>query len=593
MKTLGPSRPGRGLREDEELLSWRAASCRSRSSTSSGSTTPACSSSSGSDMPLTIGTAGHIDHGKTWLVRALTGKDTDRLPEEQRRGISIDLGYAPLELPDGRRTLGRRRAGPRALRPRDGRRRDRHRPLPARRRRGRGRAAADARAPRDPPAARHRARRRRGDEGRRGGRRRARARARGGAGARPRRRGRRGQREDGSRTRRSARGDRRAADRVEQHAAGATDAALDRSRLLAARSRHRRHRDALVGLDRGGRRAPDRAVGKAVRVRSVQVHDRDVPRAEAGQRVAVSLPGVERPRVTRGEALVAADAYPVSFRLDVALDELEPIADGARLHVHIGTASVPARVVRWESAGRSSGFRRRSSRPGATASSCAARRRSAAGSSSTRRHPDIATPSAWRSSNAGRSRRPSTRRFSLSTLRHVTDGELRGRRAGRAVGVLRRVARGAGAGAPRTHRGGGPDRSRHRLHRPSLGRPTSFRCSDSSARGAKLYLPGAAPSLGRREEDAEGARAGARRRRRARDEGRGRRARAFPRSEGDARHARRRLRDRRRGVRGRKGRRARRSAARAARSRSHASATSSARAGATPSSCSSGSTATG
>src|SRR4030095_12667308 len=43
-----------------------------------------------------------IDHGKTWLVRALTGKDTDRLPEEQRRGISIDLGYAQLQLPDGR-----------------------------------------------------------------------------------------------------------------------------------------------------------------------------------------------------------------------------------------------------------------------------------------------------------------------------------------------------------------------------------------------------------------------------------------------------------------------------------------------------------
>ena len=54
-------------------------------------------------MPLTVGTAGHIDHGKTWLVRALTGKDTDRLPEEKRRGISIDLGYAPLELADGRR----------------------------------------------------------------------------------------------------------------------------------------------------------------------------------------------------------------------------------------------------------------------------------------------------------------------------------------------------------------------------------------------------------------------------------------------------------------------------------------------------------
>src|SRR5829696_8731964 len=54
-------------------------------------------------MPLTVGTAGHIDHGKTWLVRALTGKDTDRLPEEKARGISIDLGYAPLDLPDGRR----------------------------------------------------------------------------------------------------------------------------------------------------------------------------------------------------------------------------------------------------------------------------------------------------------------------------------------------------------------------------------------------------------------------------------------------------------------------------------------------------------
>src|SRR5215218_5422531 len=54
-------------------------------------------------MPLTVGTAGHIDHGKTWLVRALTGKDTDRLTEEQARGISIELGYAPLELPDGRR----------------------------------------------------------------------------------------------------------------------------------------------------------------------------------------------------------------------------------------------------------------------------------------------------------------------------------------------------------------------------------------------------------------------------------------------------------------------------------------------------------
>src|SRR6201993_1634581 len=53
--------------------------------------------------PLTLGTAGHIDHGKTALVRALTGVDTDRLPEERARGISIELGYASLTLPGGRR----------------------------------------------------------------------------------------------------------------------------------------------------------------------------------------------------------------------------------------------------------------------------------------------------------------------------------------------------------------------------------------------------------------------------------------------------------------------------------------------------------
>ena len=47
-----------------------------------------------------IGTAGHIDHGKTALVKALTGVDTDRWEEEKRRGITIDLGFAPLPLAD-------------------------------------------------------------------------------------------------------------------------------------------------------------------------------------------------------------------------------------------------------------------------------------------------------------------------------------------------------------------------------------------------------------------------------------------------------------------------------------------------------------
>ena len=52
--------------------------------------------------PLTLGTAGHIDHGKTALIESLTGVNTDRLPEARSRGISIELGYARLELPSGR-----------------------------------------------------------------------------------------------------------------------------------------------------------------------------------------------------------------------------------------------------------------------------------------------------------------------------------------------------------------------------------------------------------------------------------------------------------------------------------------------------------
>src|SRR5215204_1630913 len=54
-------------------------------------------------MPsIIVGTAGHIDHGKSALVRALTGTDPDRLPEEKKRGITIDLGFADLALDDVR-----------------------------------------------------------------------------------------------------------------------------------------------------------------------------------------------------------------------------------------------------------------------------------------------------------------------------------------------------------------------------------------------------------------------------------------------------------------------------------------------------------
>src|SRR5262249_45539162 len=51
---------------------------------------------------MIVATAGHVDHGKTSLVQALTGIDTDRLPEEKARGLTIDLGFAYLPLPDGR-----------------------------------------------------------------------------------------------------------------------------------------------------------------------------------------------------------------------------------------------------------------------------------------------------------------------------------------------------------------------------------------------------------------------------------------------------------------------------------------------------------
>ena len=53
------------------------------------------------DRHIVIGTAGHVDHGKTLLTAALTGIDTDRLPEEKRRGMTIVPGYVALELPNG------------------------------------------------------------------------------------------------------------------------------------------------------------------------------------------------------------------------------------------------------------------------------------------------------------------------------------------------------------------------------------------------------------------------------------------------------------------------------------------------------------
>ena len=86
--------------------------------------------------------------------------------------------------------------------------------------------------------------------------------------------------------------------------------------------------------------------GLDVRVRSVEVHDRPVDRADAGQRVAVALTGVDRNLLGRGVALVEPGAYAVGHRLEVALEELEPIAHGARVRAHHGTTETAAKVVR-------------------------------------------------------------------------------------------------------------------------------------------------------------------------------------------------------------------------------------------------------
>ena len=297
-------------------------------------------------MPLTVGTAGHIDHGKTWLVRALTGKDTDRLPEEQRRGISIDLGYAPLELADGRRLSvidvpGHERfvramvAGATGIDcfllvidAGEGARPQTHEHLAILHLLGveRGVVALtkiDAVDEETIELAEEEAR----------------------------------ELVPGAEVLRvSAKTGKGLAELRE---------ALGR---LAGSVRHARsEQPTRLYVDRSfslpgfgtvatgtlwsgsiasGARLRLEPSGRDVRVRSVQVHDHDVELAESGQRVAVSLPGVERDDVARGEALVEPDAYPTSFRLDVTLEELAPIADSAHLQVHLGTAHVPARLVR-------------------------------------------------------------------------------------------------------------------------------------------------------------------------------------------------------------------------------------------------------
>ena len=295
-------------------------------------------------MPLTVGTAGHIDHGKTWLVRALTGKDTDRLPEEQERGISIELGYAPVELPGGgqlslvdvpghERFVRTMVAGATwidlfllVIDAGEGARPQTHEHLAILRLLGveRGVVAvtkadavdaetlqlALAEAQELVPGAEVVA-----------------VSAKTG---------------DGLDELRAALG--RAAAGLEHERPGSgTRLYVDRAFTLTGVG------TVVTGTLWSGSIGPGDALevqpsGLRARARTVHVHDVEVPRAEAGQRVAVNLPGIDRRKLRRGDALVEPGYYPVSWRLDVALEELEQVP--AAVTVHIGTSDVAARVVR-------------------------------------------------------------------------------------------------------------------------------------------------------------------------------------------------------------------------------------------------------
>jgi selenocysteine-specific elongation factor len=294
-------------------------------------------------VPLTLGTAGHIDHGKTWLVRALTGKDTDRLPEEKRRGISIELGYAPLELPDGERLSvvdvpGHERfvrtmvAGATGIDlfllvidAAEGARPQTHEHLAIVRLLGIGDGVvavtkADAVDDETLELALEEARELVPESEV------VAVSAKTGAGL------------DDLRAALA-----RAAGRAEpRRASGATRLYVDRVFTLRGIGTVATGTLWAGSIGEGTvlRAEPD---GVDVRVRSVQVHDRPVERAEAGQRVAVALAGVERTALRRGDALVEPGAYRPSYRLDVSLDALAELPPRALLH-H-GTSQVPVRVV--------------------------------------------------------------------------------------------------------------------------------------------------------------------------------------------------------------------------------------------------------
>jgi selenocysteine-specific elongation factor len=295
---------------------------------------------------LTLGTAGHIDHGKTKLVEALTGTDTDRLPEEQRRGISIVLGYADLELPDGThlsvidvpgherfvRTMVAGSSGIDLFL-----------------------LVVDAREGPKPQTLEHlRILRLLGVE----------------AGVVAVTKIDAGDADQIEATR-------SAVGRLVPEAEVVLVSAVGRvglDELLAALTR------AAAGVEPRASTAPARLyvdrsfslagvgpvvtgtlwagavspgdrlevqpAGFEVRVRSVQVHGEPVERAEAGRRVALAVSAERRRRLVAGDALVAPGVFTPTYRLDIALDAPDALEATARVTVCHGTSAVPARLRR-------------------------------------------------------------------------------------------------------------------------------------------------------------------------------------------------------------------------------------------------------
>jgi selenocysteine-specific elongation factor len=290
----------------------------------------------------TLGTAGHIDHGKTALVAALTGVDTDRLPAEKARGISIELGYAPLELPSGRRLSvvdvpGHERfvrtmvagatgidlylmvvAADDGVMPQT----VEHATVLAALGVDKGVVAVTKADLADPArAAAEAAELLPGAEV-------IACSARSGVGVEE---------------------VRAALDRVAAEQPGRGDGdggpVLHVDRAFTIRGAG----TVVTGtLWSGAVATGDRLVllpaDRPVRVRSVQVHDEPVERAGAGQRVALNLAGVAVREVARGDVVAAPGAVAPAQLLDCALT-LRDARHGMRAHVHHGTREAPARLA--------------------------------------------------------------------------------------------------------------------------------------------------------------------------------------------------------------------------------------------------------